>query len=133
MVFHKVAVFSLTNLVKLSKMQIVITWICNSNIIIIESIVPSRNIGCLWVLSTSEYQLLGTLVYSSFYPLPWLLISSCFSVFLSSRFLDGSKEGHPLVLLHPLFLMCDQSIKIFFFLFLFLATVICWGRKVKMK
>ena len=31
-------------------------------IIIIESIVPSRNIGCLWVLSTSVYQLLGNLV-----------------------------------------------------------------------
>ena len=52
-------------------------------IIIIESIVPSRNIGCLRVLSTSVYQLLGTLVHSSFYPLPWLpIFSSCFSVFL---------------------------------------------------
>ena len=39
-------------------------------IIIIESIIPSRNIGCLWVLSTSVYRLLRTLVHSSFYPLP---------------------------------------------------------------
>ena len=49
---------------------------------IIESIVFSRNIGCLWVLSTSVYRLLRTLVHSSFYPLPWLPISSYFSVFL---------------------------------------------------
>jgi hypothetical protein len=48
-------------------------------IIIRESIVPSRNIGCLWVLSTSVYQLLRTLVHSSFYPLTWLpKFSSCF-------------------------------------------------------
>jgi len=75
-------------------------------IIIIESIVPSRNIGCLWVLSTYVYQLLGTLVHSSFYPLPWLpIFSSCFSVFLSSCVLEGSKVGPPLILFHPLFLI----------------------------
>jgi len=80
-------------------------------LLLIESIVPSRNTGCLRVLSTSVYQLLGTLVNSSFYPLPWLpIFSICFSVFLSSCFLEGSKVGQPLVLLHPLFLMCDQSI-----------------------
>ena len=80
-------------------------------IIIIESIVASRNIGCLWVLSTSVYRLLRTLVHSSFYPLPWLpIFSSCFSVFLSSCFPEGSKVGQPLVSLHPLFLMCDRSI-----------------------
>jgi hypothetical protein len=39
-------------------------------IIIIESIVSSRNIGCLRVLSTSVYRLLRTSVHSSFYPLP---------------------------------------------------------------
>ena len=73
--------------------------------IVIESIVPSRNIGCLWVLSTSDYRLLRTLVHSSFYLLPWLpIFSSCFSVFLSSCFLEGSKVGQPLVSLHPLFL-----------------------------
>ena len=83
----------------------------DNNIIIIKSIVPSRNIGCLWVLSTSVYQLLRTLVHSSFYPLPWLpIFSSYFSVFLSSCFPEGSKVGQPLVSLHPLFLMCDQSI-----------------------
>jgi hypothetical protein len=37
--------------------------------IIIESIVPFRNIGCLWVLSTSVYRLLRTAVHSSFCPL----------------------------------------------------------------
>ena len=74
-------------------------------LLLIESIVPSRNTGCLRVLSTSVYQLLGTLVNSSFYPLPWLpIFSICFSVFLSSCFLEGSKVGQPLVLLHPLFL-----------------------------
>ena len=36
-----------------------------------------RNIGCLWVLSTSVYQLPGTLVHSSFYPLlGWPIFSS---------------------------------------------------------
>jgi len=51
------------------------------------------------------YQLLGTLVHSSFYPLPWLpIFSSCFSVFLSSCFLEGSRVGQLLVLLHPIFL-----------------------------
>ena len=70
-------------------------------IIIIEPNVPSRKIGCLWVLSTSVYRLLRTLVYSSFYRLPWLPISSsCFSVFLSSCFPEGSKVGQPLVSLH---------------------------------
>jgi hypothetical protein len=53
------------------------------NIIIIKSIVPARNIGCLWVLSTSVYRLLRTLFHSSFDPLPWLpIFSSYFSVFL---------------------------------------------------
>jgi len=80
-------------------------------IIIIESIVPSRNIGCLWVLSTSVCRLLRTLVHSSFYPLPWLpIFSSYFSVFLSSCFPEGSRVGQPLVFLHLLFLMCDRSI-----------------------
>ena len=65
----------------------------NNNII--KSIVPSRNIGCLWVLSTSVYRLLRTLVHSSFYPLPWLpIFSSCFSVFLSSSFPEDSKVGN---------------------------------------
>ena len=36
-------------------------------IIVIESIVPSRNIGCLWVLCNSVCRLLRTLVHSSFY------------------------------------------------------------------
>ena len=62
--------------------------------IIIESIVPTRNIGCLWVLATSVYRLLRNLVHSSFYPFPWLpIFSSCFSVFLSSCFPEGSKVG----------------------------------------
>ena len=75
----------------------------------------SRNIGCLWVLSTAVYQLLRTLVHSSFYPLPWLpIFSSYISVFLSSCFPEGPKVGQPLVSLHPLFLMCDQSINFFF-------------------
>ena len=75
------------------------------------------NIGCLWVLSTSVYRLLRTLVHSSFYPLPRLpIFSSCFSVFLSSCFPEGSRVGQPLLSLHPLFLICDQSILIFFFL-----------------
>ena len=83
-------------------------WI--GNIIIIKSIFPSRSIGCLWVFSTSVYQPPRTLVHSSFYPLPWLLIfSSYFSVFLSSSFLEDSSVGRPLVFLHPLFLMCDLS------------------------
>jgi hypothetical protein len=70
-------------------------------IIIIESIVPSRNVGCPWVLSTSVYRLLRTLVHSIFYPLPWLpIFSSCFSVFPSSCFPEGSKVGQPLVLLY---------------------------------
>ena len=47
-------------------------------IIIIMSIVPSRSIGCLWVFSTSVYQLPRTLVHSSFYPLPGLLIFSSY-------------------------------------------------------
>ena len=52
-------------------------------IIIMKSIVPSRNIGCLCVLSTSVYRLLRTSVHSSFYPFPWLPIySSYFSDFL---------------------------------------------------
>jgi hypothetical protein len=38
-------------------------------IIIIQPVVPIRNVGCLRVLSTSAYQLLGTLVHSNFYPL----------------------------------------------------------------
>ena len=38
-----------------------------------------RNIGCLWVLSTSVYQLPRTFVRSSFYPLPWWPIFSCYS------------------------------------------------------
>jgi predicted small integral membrane protein len=80
-------------------------------ILIMESIVPSRNIGCLQVLSTPVYRLLRTLVHSSFYPLPWLpIFSSYFSVFLSSCFCEDSKVGQPLALLHPLFLMCDQFI-----------------------
>ena len=63
-------------------------------IIIIKSIVPSRSIGCLWVFSTSVYQLPRTLVHSSFYPHPWLLIfSSYFSVFFSSCFLEDSSVG----------------------------------------
>ena len=64
-------------------------------IIIIYSIVPSfRNTCCLWVLSTSVYQLLGTLVHPTFYPLPWLpIFSSCFSVFLSSCFLEGTSPS----------------------------------------
>jgi len=50
------------------------------------------------------YQLLRTLVHCSFYPLPWLLIfSSCFSVYLSSCFPEGSKVGQPLVSLHQVF------------------------------
>ena len=74
-------------------------------IIIITSIIPSRNIGCLWVLSISVYRLLRILVYSSFYSLPWLpIFSSCFSVFLSSCFPEGSRVGQALVSLHPLFL-----------------------------
>jgi len=61
-------------------------------LIIIESIVPSRNIGCLWILSTSVYWLLRNLVHSSFHPLPWLpIFTSYFSVFLSSCFPEGSK------------------------------------------
>ena len=135
----------------------------------IESIVPPRNTGCLWVLSTSVYQLLRTSVHSIFYPLPWPqfipsstcfldlssfhllpasltsvhsifyplpwlpIFSSYFSVFLSSCFPEGSKVGQPLVSLHPLFLMCDQSIQIFFFLFLHLYLLVlllsidlCW-------
>ena len=105
-------VFSTATMVTRTRFIITLYVQCLSCIIIIiESIVPSRNIGCLWVLSTSVYQLLGTLVHFSFYPLPWLLtFSSCFSVFLSSCFLEGSKVGQPLVLLHPLFLMCDLSI-----------------------
>ena len=80
-------------------------------IIVIGSIVPSRNIGCLWVLSTSVYRLLRTLVHSSFYPLPWLpIFSSYFSIFLSSFFPEGSTVGQPLVSFHPLYLMCDRSI-----------------------
>ena len=56
----------------------------NNIIRVIESIVPSRNIGCLWVLSTSV-QLLGTLVHSSFYPLPWGFQSrAAFGTFPSS-------------------------------------------------
>jgi hypothetical protein len=63
-------------------------------IIIRESIVPSRNIGCLWVLSTSVYRLLRTSVHSNFYALPWLpIFSICFSVYLSSCFPEGSKVG----------------------------------------
>ena len=78
--------------------------------IIMESIIPSRNIGCLWVLSTFVYRLLRTLVHSRFYPLPWLpIFSSRFSVFLSSCFPEGSKIGQLLISLHPVFLMCDQS------------------------
>ena len=74
-------------------------------IIIIKSIVPSRNMGCLLVLSTSVYRLLRTLVHSSFYPLPSLSIfSSYFSVFLSSWFPEGSKVGQPLVSVYPHFL-----------------------------
>jgi len=38
-----------------------------------------RNIGCLWVLSTSVYQLPETLVHSSFYPLLWWPIFSSYS------------------------------------------------------
>jgi hypothetical protein len=80
-------------------------------IIIIVPIVPSRNIGCLWVLSTSVYRLLRTSVHPSFYSLPWLpIFSSYFSVFLSSCFPEGFKVGQPLVSLHSLFLMCDRSI-----------------------
>ena len=103
-------------------------------IIIIESIVPSRDMGCLWVLSTSVYRLLRTLVHSSFYPLPWLpIFSSYFSVFLSSCSPEGSKVGQPRVSFHPLSLMRDQSIWIFFFLFLHLYLLVlllsiglCW-------
>jgi hypothetical protein len=52
---------------KESKLNVYIIKIKN---LIIESVVPSfRNIGCLRVLSTSVYQLLGTLVQSRFYPL----------------------------------------------------------------
>jgi hypothetical protein len=40
-------------------------------IIITVSVVPIRNVGCLRVLSTAAYQLLGTLVHSSFYQLLW--------------------------------------------------------------
>jgi hypothetical protein len=87
------------------------------NNIITESIVPSRNIGCLWVLWTSVYRLLSTLVHSSFYPLPCLpTFSSRFSVFLSSRFPEGFKVGQPLVSLHPLFLMCETDPSKFLFL-----------------
>jgi len=104
------------------------------NNIIIQSIVLSRKIGCLWVLSTSVYRLLRTSVHSSSYLLPWLLIfSSYFSVFLSSCFPEDSKVVHSLVSVHPLFLMCDQSIQIFFFLFvhlylpvLLLSIDLCW-------
>ena len=96
--------------------------------IIIESIVPSRNIGCLWVLSTSVYQLLGTLVHSSVYPLPWLLIfSSCFSVFLSSCFLEGSKVGQPLVLLHPLLNVTNSCVVQNFLKQLFSVICVKWG------
>ena len=88
-----------------------------THIIIIQSVVPSRNIGFLWVLSTSVYRLLRTSVHSSFYPLPWSpIFSSYFFVFLSSCFPEGSKVGQPLVSLHPLFLMCDRSILNFLFL-----------------
>jgi len=100
-------------------------WMATDIIIIIESIVPFRNIGCLWVLSTSVYRLLRTSVHSSFYLLLWLpIFSSYFSVFLSSCFPEGSKVGQPLVSLHPLFLMCDRSIQIFFFLFLHLYLLV---------
>ena len=76
-----------------------------------------RNIGCLWVLSTSVYLLLRTSVHSSFYPFPWLpIFSSCFSVFLSSCFLEGSIVGQPSVSLHPLFLICDKIHLNFLFL-----------------
>jgi len=71
----------------------------------------SRNISCLWVLSTSVYRLLRTLVHSISYPLPYLpIFSSYFSVFLSSCFLEDSKIVHSLVSLHLLFLICDQPI-----------------------
>ena len=80
-------------------------------IIIIDSVGLSRNIGCLWVLSTSVYRLLRNLVHSSSYPLHCLpIFSSYFSVFLSSCFLEDSKIVHSLLSLHLLFLMCDQSI-----------------------
>ena len=69
-----------------------------------------RNMGCLWVLSTSVYQLTRTLVRSSFYPLPWWPIFTSYSwVFLSSCFIEGSIVGPLLRFPHPLFLMCDQS------------------------
>ena len=48
-------------------------------IIIIGVHCSFRNIGCLWVLSTSVYQLPRTLVRSSFYPLPWWPIFSSYS------------------------------------------------------
>ena len=93
-------------------------------IIIIKAIVPSRSIGCLWVFSTSVYQLPRTLVYSSFYPLPWLLIfSSHFSVFLSSCFLEDSSVGQPLVFLHPVFLMCDVDPDIGLYYHLFIHNI----------
>jgi len=83
-------------------------------IIIIKSIIPSRNIGCLWVLSTSVYRLLRTLVHSSFYPLPWLpIFSSCFSVFLSSCFPEGSRYS-PMILFNwaslPFWYKCSDTI-----------------------
>ena len=49
-------------------------------IIIIESIVPSRNIGCLWVLSTSVYSAAKNL--SSFQLLPISLITDLLQLFL---------------------------------------------------
>ena len=112
---------------------VLLSYVCHCwtyNIIIIESIVPSRNIGCLWVLSTSIYRLLRTLVHSSFYPLQWLSIFSIyFSVILSSCLPEGSKVGQPLLFLHPLFLICDQSIQIFFFLFVHLY-LLGWTYKI---
>jgi hypothetical protein len=38
-------------------------------VVVIESVVPIRSVGCLRVLSTSVNQLPETLVRSSFYPL----------------------------------------------------------------
>jgi hypothetical protein len=40
-------------------------------IIIIESVVPIKSVGCLRVLSTSAYQLPETVVHSNFSPLLW--------------------------------------------------------------
>ena len=96
---------------------------CFVFILIIESIVPSRNIGCLWVLSTSVYQLLRTLVHSSFYPLPWLpIFSSCFSVYLSSCFPEGYKVGQPLVSLHPFFCVWSIHLNFLFLISKFISS-----------